>query len=113
MQENMTKLNEFCKKNIQKVHKKRNATIQHQQLSKEVDRSQGAIKTSGRKLNFDNTRIHDQNEHDSSHLSTEFYEEYYKAIKTLKHDKINTNGGYSRQLIGHSPTSKSQMNPTT
>jgi hypothetical protein len=27
MQENMTKLNEFCKKNIQKVHKKRNATI--------------------------------------------------------------------------------------
>jgi|LauGreDrversion4_2_1035121.scaffolds.fasta_scaffold528852_2 hypothetical protein len=28
MQENMTKLNEFCKKNIMKqVHKKRNATI--------------------------------------------------------------------------------------
>lgn len=30
MQENMTKLNEFCKKNLMKnVHKKRNATIQH------------------------------------------------------------------------------------
>lgn len=60
MQENMTKLNEFCKKNLMKnVHKKRNATIQHQQVSKEVDRSQGAIKVSGRKLNFDNTRVHE------------------------------------------------------
>ena len=30
MQDNMTKLNEFCKKNLMKnVHKKRNATIQH------------------------------------------------------------------------------------
>lgn len=31
MQENITKLNEFCKKNLQRhVVKKRNATIQHQ-----------------------------------------------------------------------------------
>jgi L-lactate utilization protein LutC len=59
MQENMNKLNEFCKKNMMKnVHKKRNTTIQ--QVSKDVDKSHGAIKViSGRKLNFENSRVHE------------------------------------------------------
>ena len=59
-------------------------------MSKDVEKSVNAInqsKVTCRKLNFDNTKLHDPADQDSSRLSTEFYEEYYKAIKHLKVDK--------------------------
>ena len=101
MQENINKLNEFCKKNIfklatkgQTAAQKRNATnittIQQQQQPPPASINQSKI--SGRKLNFDNTAVNKQvkpaklNEHgdDSSRLSTEFYQEYFRLMNSLK-----------------------------
>lgn len=39
---------------------------------------------SGRKIDFDEANDSQQKNDESSRLSTEFYEEYYNAIKALK-----------------------------
>lgn len=96
MQENISKLNDFCKKNLQKnVLKKRNATIQHpnnlslrynnNQKGEDNNKSQvNQSKISGRKINFEHHKRPEHIDEDSSRLSTEFYEEYYRLLNSLK-----------------------------
>lgn len=85
MQENITRLNEFCKKNIQKnFQKKRNATIQQQPYENLKGNGANHTKISGRKIDFEEGDESHQKNDESSRLSTEFYEEYYNAIKALK-----------------------------
>jgi hypothetical protein len=95
MQENITRLNEFCKKNLMKnIAKKRNATIQQpNNLSmrnineNNANEAVNQSKISGRKILFNKIKHQNQeNEDDSSRLSTEFYEEYYRLLNSLKKD---------------------------
>ena len=139
MQENMTKLNEFCKRNLHKnIVKKRNATIQHHQINNinnvslkniqtraneggENDRTLlvNQSKISARRLVFDKVakKKRELNNDDSSHLSTDFYEEYYRLLNSLKKGDQTMvhelpHDGMSRAKHAHgpkSPTSKSQL----
>ena len=72
MQENINRLNEYCKKKLLKqVHKKRNATLQNQQNSKNTIGEGERIvinqsKISGRKHNIhDRKQVKKNEEHDS------------------------------------------------
>lgn len=102
MKQNLIKLNEFCKKNLEKnIHiiknvRKRNTTIQdNPNLHTDTDMSEipDALKRNMSKISQRTKKkkqIQEMNEEraeDSSKLSTEFYEEYFRLINSIKKEQ--------------------------
>jgi predicted phosphohydrolase len=105
MQENLNKLNLFCKKSLEKQNtnknvRKRNTTIQGGALTTDPDlseqRQKDASKISQRKKDrFRRTatkthkddRLDEDEVGDSSKLSTEFYEEYFRLLNSIKKEQ--------------------------
>ena len=139
MQENQSKLNDYCKRNLEKhVQRRRNATMQEPQrhlsegdidLNGGISSAADQSKISGRRIIFDNIekqkhiyevmreehllkREREGLENDSSMLSTDFYEEYFRLINSIKKEQQATdNQQHSRvDISSQNITSKSLQN---